>query len=322
MPQDGLRAVNSFALVSGDHLTLIDPGVDVEPAREALDTALAALGAGVGDIATVLVTHFHYDHYSRAIALQEALGTRVAMGAFEAPSIRALQHEDEPLNRQARQLQSYGADDLAENVARLPSNEHINRLVARFPGAWITDNQVVPTGAHSVQVLHTPGHTHGHVVFRDATRGLLFAGDHVLPSITPSIGFEPAGSALPLHDYLESLARVRALPDARLLPAHGAVTESVHRRIDDLVAHHDERLLEITAAVTDGASTAAEVAAQIRWTRRERNLTELDVFNRMLAVLETGYHLDLLHERGELERTCDEGVRRYSPSTTTQTASG
>ena len=38
----------------------------------------------------------------------------------------------------------------------------------------------------------TPGHTQGHVVFADVERALLFAGDHVLPRITPSVGFEAA----------------------------------------------------------------------------------------------------------------------------------
>ena len=48
---------------------------------------------------------------------------------------------------------------------------------------------------------------------------LLFAGDHVLPTITPSIGFESAMRANPLGAFLQSLALVRARPDARLLPA-------------------------------------------------------------------------------------------------------
>ena len=43
----------------------------------------------------------------------------------------------------------------------------------------------------------------------------------MLSTITPSIGFEPAYVQQPLRDYLSSLAKVRALPDLKLLPAHG-----------------------------------------------------------------------------------------------------
>ena len=67
-----------------------------------------------------------------------------------------------------------------------------------------------------------PGHTAGHFVFADLDAGLLFAGDHVLPTITPSVGFELVYADDPLRDFLGSLERVRRLPDLRLLPAHGA----------------------------------------------------------------------------------------------------
>ena len=60
-------------------------------------------------------------------------------------------------------------------------------------------------------------------MFADETADLLFAGDHVLPRITPSIGFEPAPPTSPLADFLTSLELIRSRPDAALLPAHGPV---------------------------------------------------------------------------------------------------
>ena len=56
------------------------------------------------------------------------------------------------------------------------------------------------------------------------------------------------------------MAKVRALPDLRLLPAHGPVTESSHARIDELVAFHDVRLADSLTAVEAGARTAWQVA--------------------------------------------------------------
>jgi glyoxylase-like metal-dependent hydrolase (beta-lactamase superfamily II) len=80
------------------------------------------------------------------------------------------------------------------------------------------------------------------------------------------------------------LAKVRSRPDARLLPAHGPVTDSVHARVDELVAHHGARLDETEKAVRSGATTAFETASELRWTRRQRQVEELDPFNQMLAV--------------------------------------
>ena len=148
-------------------------------------------------------------------------------------------------------------------------------------------------------------------MFRDATAGLLFAGDHVLPHITPSIGFEAVPSPHPLQDFLSSLQLVRSLPDMRLLPAHGPVAPSAHARIDELFAHHDDRLARCLAAVQAGAATALEAARSLRWTRRERQLDEMDVFNQMLAVIETRAHLELLTAQGRLTSSTRDGVVYY-----------
>ncbi len=118
--------------------------------------------------------------------------------------------------------------------------------------------------------MPTPGHTRGHLVFADLAGGLLFAGDHVLPHITPSIGFEGVPEASPLGSYLASLRLIREMPDMRLLPAHGPVTDSVHARVDALLDHHGERLDACAAAVAAGSGTAYETARALTWTRRER----------------------------------------------------
>ena len=119
------------------------------------------------------------------------------------------------------------------------------------------------------------------------SKAVAVAGDHVLPHITPSIGFEPEPGDLPLGDFLQSLAIVRAMPDMRLLPAHGPVTDSSHRRVDELVQHHDDRLAECHRAAVSGLDTAAAVAAELPWTRRRRTYASLDPFNQMLATIET-----------------------------------
>jgi glyoxylase-like metal-dependent hydrolase (beta-lactamase superfamily II) len=149
-------------------------------------------------------------------------------------------------------------------------------------------------------------------VFTDDADGVLFAGDHVLPHITPSIALEPVDATLPLGDYLTSLAALRTRPDMWLLPAHGPVTGSVHARIDELLVHHDTRLDATAAAIAAGTSTAYETARSLRWTRRGRSFAELDEFNQMLAVSETLAHLDLLVARGRLERTGMSTGLRYT----------
>jgi glyoxylase-like metal-dependent hydrolase (beta-lactamase superfamily II) len=149
-------------------------------------------------------------------------------------------------------------------------------------------------------------------VFADEASDILFAGDHVLPRITPSIGLEPVPAVSPLADYLTSLELVRARPDAALLPAHGPTGMRVHQRVDELLAHHVKRLDATLAALSEGRTTAYEVAEVLPWTRRERRLAELDPFNSMLATLETAAHLDVLVERGLVSRIQQGDTAHYT----------
>ena len=135
------------------------------------------------------------------------------------------------------------------------------------PDRWVADGTDLDLRTRTLRAVHTPGHTLGHLVYHDAASEIMFAGDHVLPHITPSIGFEPAGNRMALRDYLSSLARTLALPDARLLPAHGPVPAAPTSGCNELLAHHDDRLAETLDAVRAGHATPFEVAKAIKWTQ-------------------------------------------------------
>jgi hypothetical protein len=76
------------------------------------------------------------------------------------------------------------------------------------------------------------------------------------------------------------------------------VAPSSHTRVDELLAHHEERLSLSLAAQAGGAATSQEVARQLPWTRRDREYADLDTFNRGMAAMETKAHLELLVARG------------------------
>ena len=201
---------------------------------------------------------------------------------------------------------------LGEAWAKAMHGDRPDLAMWDYPDEWLSEDFTLDVAGRELEAVSTPGHTQGHYVFADLADGLLFAGDHVLPTITPSVGFEPVYAELPLGDFLASLAKVRALPDLRLLPAHGPVTESSHTRIDELLRHHEDRLALCRQAVEAGLETAYDVAGVLPWTRHHRSLRDLDTFNAALASLETAAHLDLLAARGEVARTEVDGTRRYA----------
>ncbi|WP_405718446.1 MBL fold metallo-hydrolase [Streptomyces sp. NBC_01537] len=312
LPDDGLRAVNVYVLEQDDGgLVLIDGGWAVPEARKALEDALASLGHDLTAITDILVTHIHRDHYTQAVELRRLLGSRVHLGSGERPGLEALAdlRTDQPVGS-LDTLRRAGAGELADRVAAM-DHGGFDQALWEAPDRWL-EAEELRFGDHTLRVIPTPGHTRGHVVYLDQARGLLFSGDHVLPHITPSIGFELGGPGLPLGDYLASLRLMTTLADARLLPAHGPVGDSVHGRVAELLAHHDDRLGQTLAVLGDAALDAYAVARGLGWTRRRLPFDDLNAFNQMLAVNETAAHLDVLAARGRVTQALADGVTRYA----------
>jgi glyoxylase-like metal-dependent hydrolase (beta-lactamase superfamily II) len=309
LPLDGLKAINVYVIETDDGLTLIDGGWSIEVARDLLERCLRDVGYGFGDIKRFLVTHVHRDHFTLATVLGHEYGADVSLGLGEKPALELL--NDPNLNRNPfiDVLRTAGAHELAELWA-VDDGEGPDMSMWLFPDTWLDGDHQIAVGARTIDAVHTPGHTPGHYVYADQAAGLLFAGDHVLPTITPSIGFTVPPTPDPLGDFMASLTKVRSLPDLTILPAHGPVAPSSHQRVDELLAFHDRRLDLSLAALADGPATGFTVAHQLGWTRHERAYDELDEFSQGMAAMETKAHLELLVAQGRATREdTPEGVQ-------------
>jgi glyoxylase-like metal-dependent hydrolase (beta-lactamase superfamily II) len=327
LPGDGLKAVNVYAVQDGDGVTLIDGGWALEVAERELARSLGPLGLGLGDIRRFLVTHAHRDHYTQAVAVRRRYGTRVLIGAGERPAIEKITTPGHRAGQSHhRLLARHGAESVLAGLrARAGREDPGDPADAGYerPDGYIPSGEQFAVGDRTLEAIGTPGHTRGHLVFLDRAGGLLFAGDHVLPHITPSVGFEvdPPRLARPAkHRARRKVPRlpglVRLLPDAAMLPAHGPPGGSVHARVDVLLDHHDVRLGQAAAVLRGGPRTAYEVATELRWTSRLRRFAELDPFNQMLAVFETALHLDLLADRGTVTVREVAGIVEYTEAPT------
>ena len=197
LPGDALTAVNVYAMTGDDGVDLIDAGMALAQARERLTAALGQLGYGLPDIRNFFITHIHQDHYTLAVELRTTLRGQITLGEAERANMDAIR-------------------DVAAGRAEVGFIEMLARDGRRRPGrpgrgpcsprAWPTPSRsssgptpttgcptarVLDLPGRTLRAIHTPGHTTGHVVFHDEAAALLFAGDHVLPHITPSIGFQP-----------------------------------------------------------------------------------------------------------------------------------
>ena len=119
------------------------------------------------------------------------------------------------------------------------------------------------------------------------------------------IDLEPESD--PLRLYLESIARMRALPaDTLVLPSHGRPFRGLHTRIDQLAAHHDERFAEVLAACAEAPQCAADLL-MVLFKRK------LDLHQTTFAMGESIAHLHSLWFAGKLVRRVDaQGIYRFS----------
>ncbi|SCG71944.1 MBL fold metallo-hydrolase [Micromonospora inositola] len=297
LPNDGLRAVNVYAIETGGGLVLVDGGWALPNVPELLDRSLRTIGSGLGDVTTFLVTHAHRDHYTLARVLGDRLGAQVVLGAGERPALDVLRRPDWTYDPLVDLLRHAGAHELAERVLAVPFDPP-NPVFWAAPDRWLDSETSLELGERRVDAIPTPGHTPGHFVFVETAQRLLFAGDHVLPTITPSIGFAAPRPVGALADYLRSLTKILQLPDLHVLPAHGPTGTWSHARARQLLEHHDVRLEATLDTIRDCWRGVVDVASRMAWTRRELALDQLDVFNQAVAVLETEVHLELLAADG------------------------
>ncbi|WP_346623436.1 MBL fold metallo-hydrolase [Blastococcus montanus] len=299
IPDNPLRYVNVYALaLDGGGLGLVDTGWESDAGWDALTDGLTSLGAGIGDVRGVVVTHLHFDHLGLAARVREASGAWVAMHPADASAVARLTRTAavDAVAAEVEFLVGLGAPraDAASDVGGAEYLSGFMRMAV--PDRLLEHGDRAAFPGWSLRAVHTPGHTPGHLCFAEERTGLFFSGDHVLPRISPNVSTTGGGSADPLGDYLDSLAGVRGLDATEVLPGHEWRFRGLADRADALTAHHEARLTELLTAVGQHpGSTAWDLAAHLTWSRPwdryERRM-------RIFAVTETDAHLRLLAGRG------------------------
>ena len=183
---------------------------ELRPVSTSSPSALAGVGHDVSSIHDIYVTHIHRDHYTLAVELRRRFGTRVHLGRDEAPGLHELLEiaSNVPVTS-LHQLRRSGEDELAAVVEAMTESEEFDADGWEKPDVWLDPGEYA-VGARVLEAVATPGHTKGHLVYHDLDAGILFSGDHLLPTISPSIGFELGDWELPLASYLSSLEAMLA----------------------------------------------------------------------------------------------------------------
>jgi len=314
-----LRHTNGYLIRADDGWTLVDCGWDMPDVLEALRNQMTDLGARLEDIRTLVITHFHADHYGMAGTLIGLTQAKMLMHRLDW-----LHVEQEMLDfgtmieRVHAWLMLNGAPDTMGEAERDRAAHSFRRYKVVEPDLKVEDNHEIVVGNHKLRVVWTPGHTSGHICLYDAEHRTLLTGDHVLDPITPNVSLAREYQGNPLGEYLASLRKVAELDADLVLPAHGDPFRDISRRVRELLAHHDEREAEVLEAVSHGERTGWEVANALPWTRRRRKLEELQLGQQRMALTETLAHLEELRSHGQVRRERRDDILYYARADSTE----
>ena len=295
-----------------DGYTLVDCGVGDAPSRALWErhctTTLAAR-----PIRHIIATHCHPDHIGNAAWLSAKFGAPVTMTHAEYLTAHAIADEHSGYSVRATN-DFFGKHGMAasELAALEQRGNRYRGLVPELPEHFdrLVDGDMRRAGGTTWRIIEGHGHSPEHASLYSAERGVLIAGDMLLPKISTNVSVwavEPDGD--PLRRFLDSLAAFEALPvDTLVLPSHGLPFRGIALRVAQLRVHHEARLGELADAVHVSSLplSAAELVPVLF--RRE-----LDLQQRFFAMGEAIAHLNFLwHARRLNRRVAANGTIRFT----------
>lgn len=304
---NGIETVNSYLIEDGDNLTVLDCGLwrpdPDEQGLLALERAMNGHGYVLADISRIVVTHAHIDHYGLAGKLMEVSGAELWMHQATDLDCEKYRHPDTAELRRRDTYADHGvpADELPAVASSLAMwMPYLHSVVEA--STRLTGGETFQVGSRELSVLHTPGHSLGHICVWSASDGLLFSGDHLLGGLTPPVTFERGFDTNPLESYLAALAVVRELDPTLVLPGHGKAFAHGARRVDAITRNKLRRLEQVYQLIARRPCTVTEIASEVV-------ATAIVPHQRNQALAETLALIACLRYRGRVERrTRPDGV--------------
>lgn len=195
----------NMVLIKDEKPLLIDTGFgsDIEETKNLIEQA----GVKLTDLHLIVNTHYHSDHAGGNYHLQKYFGTEIATHCWEAHLI----------NRSDRESGS------AEYLDQPIEPYKVNRL--------LQDGDQIQTGEKRFRVIHTPGHTLGHISLYDEVDQVLITGDLFHRDDVGWLNIFREGVSA-VNRSIESLQALQDLPIQVAYSGHGPKIEQANQSID------------------------------------------------------------------------------------------
>lgn len=314
IPDNPLGNLNSYLIKGKEGWLMIDTGWYTPETFNSLKKSLKRLGIALADIATIVVTHIHPDHFGLVGRIRQiSPATKLITHKFEAELIESRYIKFHEL-RQSMEfvLRRYGVPPSKISELKSSSMPAMEFVSVTFPDSTLYGGEIISTGFYDLEVIWTPGHSIGHICLYEPENKFLFSGDHVLPKITPSVVYHIQSGDDPLGDYLNALHKIENLPVRKILPAHEGIFTDIRRRVTQICEHHENRNKEIRNAISKGYRNAWGISSQITWNVQDSKWSNLSPLTKRLAVMETVAHLEYMRWRGKVKRIMKNDIVEYT----------
>ncbi len=303
-----LNHINVYLLEGTNGWTIVDTGMRGEDARnlwkEIVDNVL-----GGKPIDQIVCTHMHPDHTGQAGFISTEWHAPLLMSYSEYYQARVM---STMMGSGGWQMTEYfercGISTAFLENMRSGSNFTPQPEDYPLPVSFLrlTDGDVMDIGAYQWQVITGKGHSPEHVCLYCRELSLLISGDQILPVITSNVSVyptEPEGN--PLLGWMESHVKFQSLipDDVFVLPAHNSPFMGVQARLQQLIDHHEDRMLIIEENCTK--PTPATDLLPFLFKRK------LESQNMFMGLGECVAHLNCLMSRKRIERTLDGNLFVY-----------
>jgi glyoxylase-like metal-dependent hydrolase (beta-lactamase superfamily II) len=289
---------NVYLVILGKYRVLVDTGSGLGESNHELETGLAEISdlrsedCSLSNLSHIFITHGHIDHFGGLPYIRERTTAKICIHELDR---RIVSNHQERLSLAAHRLEEFLIESgvYPDQCINLLEMYKITKSLFRSINIDLT-YEAMGMKLGPFKFIHVPGHCAGHVVIK--FHDVLFSGDHILEKTSPHQAPEQITLSTGLDTYLKSLEIVR--PFAKgvklTLGGHENPIYDLGTRIDEIRSVHRARLQEVLKILTK-PQTIADVSKHL--------FGKVEGYTILLALEESGAHVEYLYQRGFLQIT-------------------
>ncbi len=300
----------SYLVLGAGLPTLIDAGSGLNDSNKHLLEGLQTVNDNfekfaLTDIAHIIVTHGHLDHFGGVAFMVAQTGAQVGIHELDR---RVLTNYEERVIVATKDLTVYmeraGIDE-ARRRTMIDMYGFAKRHVKSVNVEFSLDEDVMFEG---MSFVHTPGHCPGQICI--IMENVMISADHILSRTTPHQAPESITHYTGLGHYKDSLRKVEKIDGIELaLGGHEDPIHDVYTRIAEIQQSHQRKLNRVMDIIknADHPPTIDEIT--------KRMYPDVAGYETLLALEEAGAHVEYLYQHGMLSvANLDEVEKEDNPA--------